>query len=336
MDIKKILHKEKENDGKTIHLYYEPRLDSWFALLKSAYALTLNLKKLGIDDTERQGLLLNVPLLVVGEETLGKLREKLPNRLEKRNRHCRLTSNQDFDEKEYEEWMNRFLETETIEGAPEDMTPVGHLLPKDEFIPDPKSSISKGVKRGLDFFFSGISMMVFSPLFLACYLAIKFEDKGPAIYRQERIGRYGQPFYILKFRSMIVNAEKSGPKLSHSSGESDERLTKVGRFIRAHHLDELPQLWNVFVGDMSFVGPRPERQFFIDQIMKYDRRYPYLYQIRPGVTSYATLYNGYTDTIEKMLKRLEYDLYYLSNNSLGFDSKVLLNTFLSILTGKKF
>ena len=120
------------------------------------------------------------------------------------------------------------------------------------------------------------------------------------------------------------------------SGEEDPRLTKVGRFLRTHHLDELPQLWNVLVGDMAFVGYRPERKFYIDQIMKEDPRYVFLYQIRPGVTSYATLYNGYTDTMEKMMRRLELDLYYLGHRSWWFDIKILWITFLSIIFGKKF
>lgn len=133
---------------------------------------------------------------------------------------------------------------------------------------------------------------------------------------------------------MRMDAEKNGPALFDS--ENDDRLTHIGRFLREHHLDELPQLWNVFKGDMSFIGPRPERKFFIDQIMKHDSRYELLYQIRPGVTSYATLYNGYTDTMEKMLRRLEYDLYYLEHYSLLTDAKILFKTFVSIVFGKKF
>ena len=131
-----------------------------------------------------------------------------------------------------------------------------------------------------------------------------------------------------------MDAEKNGPALFDS--ENDDRLTHIGRFLREHHLDELPQLWNVFKGDMSFIGPRPERKFFIDQIMMHDSRYELLYQIRPGVTSYATLYNGYTDTMEKMLRRLEYDLYYLEHYSLLTDAKILFKTFVSIVFGKKF
>jgi len=135
---------------------------------------------------------------------------------------------------------------------------------------------------------------------------------------------------------MRTDAEKAGPALSHAGGEADSRLTKTGAFLRAHHLDELPQLWNVFIGDMAFIGYRPERKFYIDQIMEHDPRYPFLYQIRPGVTSYATLNYGYTDTMEKMLRRLELDLYYLKNRSWWFDLKILFLTFTSIIFGKKF
>lgn len=189
------------------------------------------------------------------------------------------------------------------------------------------------MKRLFDIILSALCLIVFSPLILACYLAIKFSG-GPAIYQQERIGKGGKPFYIYKFRSMKTNAEENGIELLQS--DNDPRLTKVGKFLRRHHLDELPQLWNVFIGDMSFVGYRPERKYYIDQIMQHDPRYAYLYQVRPGVTSYATLYNGYTDTMEKMLRRLELDLYYLEHRSLWFDAKLLVKTFINIVFGKKF
>lgn len=215
-------------------------------------------------------------------------------------------------------------------------TRVSQFVPKDRFIPDGMSAFSRNVKRIGDFFLSSVALIMFSPLFVVCYIAIKREDKGPALFRQERIGRFGRPFIIYKFRTMHVDAEKDGPQLSHSGGGKDSRLTQIGSFLRAHHLDELPQLWNVFKGDMAFIGPRPERKYYIDQILEYDKRYVYLYQIRPGVTSYATLYNGYTDTIEKMLQRLEYDLYYLGHRSWWFDFKILVKTFLSIVFGKKF
>ena len=189
------------------------------------------------------------------------------------------------------------------------------------------------MKRIIDLILSVFCLIIFSPLLLLCYLAIKIGG-GPAIYKQERIGLHGRPFYIYKFRSMVIDAEKEGAELLQQ--DNDPRLTKIGRILRNHHLDELPQLWNVFIGDMAFVGYRPERKFYIDQIMKHNPRYAELYQIRPGVTSYATLYNGYTDTMEKMLRRLELDLYYLEHRSLWFDAKLLVKTFVTIISGKKF
>lgn len=202
------------------------------------------------------------------------------------------------------------------------------------YIYDGMSAWEKGVKRIADVIISAFCLVIFSPLFLVCYLAIIREYGQPAIYKQERIGKGGKPFYIYKFRSMKMDAEKDGPRLFDK--DNDDRLTKTGKFLREHHLDELPQLWNVLIGDMAFVGPRPERQYFINQIMEHDPRYECLYQIRPGVTSYATLYNGYTDTMEKMLRRLDLDLYYLEHRSWWFDIKILANTFLSIVGGKKF
>ena len=189
------------------------------------------------------------------------------------------------------------------------------------------------MKRLIDFIVSALCLIVFSPLILACWLAIKLGG-GPAIYKQERIGLGGRPFYIYKFRSMVIDAEKEGEELLQQ--DNDPRLTRIGRFLRAHHLDELPQLWNVFTGDMAFVGPRPERKYYIDQIMQRDSRYERLYALRPGITSYATLKNGYTDTIDKMLVRLEMDLYYLEHQSLWTDAKILWKTFANIVSGKIF
>lgn len=200
---------------------------------------------------------------------------------------------------------------------------------------DKMSLLGHMVKRGFDVGMSGLLLLIFSPVIAICAIAIKKEDGGPVFFVQERIGRGGKPFNIYKFRSMRTDAEASGAPALYS-GEEDPRLTKVGRFLRAHHLDEIPQLWNVFKGDMSFIGYRPERQYYIDQIKQYNARYDYLYQIRPGVTSYATLYNGYTDTMDKMLTRLDLDLYYLRNHTVWFDMKVLGLTFLSIVSGKKF
>ncbi len=202
------------------------------------------------------------------------------------------------------------------------------------YVLDGMNEIERNVKRLNDFLVAGVCLIVFSPLFLVCYFLVKREDGGSAIFKQERIGRFGRPFNIYKFRSMRVDAEANGPALFQH--ENDTRMTKIGKFLRDHHLDELPQLWNVFKGDMAFIGPRPERKYYIDKIIERDPRYVYLYQIRPGVTSYATLYNGYTDTLEKMLRRLELDLYYLEHRSWFFDTKILMKTFANIVFGKKF
>ena len=202
------------------------------------------------------------------------------------------------------------------------------------FIEDGMNEVERNIKRIGDFVIAAISLVVFSPLFLVCYIAVRREDGGPAIFKKERLGRFGRPFYIYKLRSMRVDAEKDGPALYQH--ERDDRMTKVGKFLREHLLDELPQLYNVLIGDMAFIGPRPERKYYIDQIMEHDPRYRYLYQIRPGVTSYATLYNGNTDTMEKMHRRLEFDLYYLEHRSWWFDIKILFKTFINIVFGKKF
>ena len=190
-------------------------------------------------------------------------------------------------------------------------------------------------KRVLDFVASIIGMVVFSPLFLIIYIAIKREDGGNAIFKQERVGYRGKIFTLYKFRSMAVTSESDGKPVL-CSGKDDKRLTRVGRFLREHHLDELPQLWNVCKGEMSFVGPRPERKFFVDKIKAINPDYELLYRLRPGLFSAATLYNGYTDTMEKMLERLRMDLDYLYNRSLWLDTKIIFLTVFSILSEKKF
>lgn len=196
------------------------------------------------------------------------------------------------------------------------------------------SPAARAVKRGFDIVCSALGLVVTSPLFLVLSWLIRREDGGPAIFRQERIGYGGRPFMLYKFRSMTVMSEADGrPALCQ---KDDKRLTRIGRFLREHHLDELPQLWNVLRGDMSFVGPRPERKFFVDKIMAVNPDYALLYQLRPGLFSPATLYNGYTDTMEKMLERLRMDLEYLHNRSLWLDLKIVYLTVMSILVGKKF
>lgn len=206
-------------------------------------------------------------------------------------------------------------------------------IDKSDYVIDGMTMTGDFVKRTIDIVVSACGLIATSPLFLLCYIAIKLDDGGPAIFQQERIGRGGKPFTIYKFRSMRVDAEKDGPALYQH--ERDTRMTRIGPFLRVHHLDELPQLYNVLKGEMSLVGPRPERKYYIDQIMQLDQRYIFLYQVRPGVTSYATLYNGYTDTMEKMLRRLELDLYYLKHRSLWFEARLVLYTLINLTIGKK-
>lgn len=161
---------------------------------------------------------------------------------------------------------------------------------------------------------------------------LKRQKNGPAIFSQERIGYRGKPFTIYKFRTLSKAEDK--PQLVAKCDDSNS--TKTERFLREHHLDELPQLWNVLIGDMSLVGPRPERKYYIDQIMEIGNSYVLIYEMRPGLTSEATLYNGYTDSMEKMLKRLQMDIHYLENRSLALDFSIIMRTAASIISGKKF
>lgn len=193
------------------------------------------------------------------------------------------------------------------------------------------NAFERGVKRCSDVLASAVGMVMLSPLYLVCYIMVRRGNDGPVIFRQERIGRGGKPFVIYKFRTMVTNAESRGPLLCNPQG--DPRLTRCGKTLRQWHLDELPQLWNVLRGDMSLVGPRPERAYFIQQIMASDPRYRHLYQIRPGLTSRATLYNGYTDTPAKMLRRLEMDLHYLTHRTCWEDLKIIVLTIVRVISG---
>ena len=171
------------------------------------------------------------------------------------------------------------------------------------------------------------------PIFVLIYLVIAFTG-GSVIFKQERIGYKGKPFNIYKFRTMCKDAEKNG--IPRTAEERREKMTRVGRFLRDYHLDEMPQMFNVLKGDMSLLGPRPERQVFIDKIMEVNPNYVNLYKMRPGLTSKATLYNGYTDTMEKMLIRLDMDLEYLATRSLWGDFVIVCKTGLAIVSGNKF
>ena len=201
-------------------------------------------------------------------------------------------------------------------------------------ITDGMTPVERGIKRGFDVLCSVVLIVVLSPLFLTIILLLRLKAKGPVFFRQERIGYHERPFQILKFRTMSLDTEKDGQPLLVQ--KDDPHLLPLGSFLREHHLDELPQLFNILKGEMSFVGPRPERRYFIDQIMAANSDYHYIYLMRPGTTSMATLYNGYTDTMEKMLIRLQMDLNYYQKRSLALDAKILFITAKYILFGKKF
>ncbi|MBQ5896248.1 MAG: sugar transferase [Bacteroidaceae bacterium] len=204
----------------------------------------------------------------------------------------------------------------------------------DSVMRDGMNIFERAVKRTFDFVASLLALIILSPIFIIICIALMCQRDGTVLFKQERIGYKGKPFNIYKFRTMRSDSESDGkPRLA---AVGDERLTKVGRFLREHHLDELPQLLNVLKGDMSFVGPRPERRYFIEKIRKENPNYDYIYLMRPGLTSMATLHNGYTDTMEKMLIRLQMDLDYLCRRSLWLDTKLIFKTFLYIVNGKKF
>jgi len=187
------------------------------------------------------------------------------------------------------------------------------------------------VKRSFDIVVSAIMLVLLSPVFAAIAIAVKLDSPGNVIYKQERVGLWGRKFNILKFRSMCENAETDGPQLTRAD---DSRVTKVGHILRKYRLDELPQFWNILRGEMSIVGPRPERPYFVAQIMEKAPYYCLLYKVRPGLTSWGPVKVGYTDTIEKMLQRLMYDITYTENMSLVLDMKILLRTIGVLVDGK--
>ena len=187
------------------------------------------------------------------------------------------------------------------------------------------------IKRAFDIAVSAVGLVLLSPLFAIIALQIKISSRGPVFYSQERIGRYGLPFRIHKFRTMIEHAEEGTPQLTR---DDDPRITKIGHWLRKYRLDELPQLWNILCGEMSVVGPRPERQYFINRIMTEAPYYCLLYKVRPGLTSWGPIRVGYTDTMEKMIERLNSDVVYVENMSLLLDLKILFFTIGVIIHGK--
>ena len=196
---------------------------------------------------------------------------------------------------------------------------------------NPMSDFQLTIKRSFDMLTSLLALLVLSPLMAGIAVAIKWTSPGCVLYSQERIGHYGRPFQILKFRTMISNAENGQPMLTQ---DDDPRITNVGHWLRKYRLDELPQLWNILKGDMAIVGPRPERRYFIEQIAEKAPYYCLIYKIRPGLTSWGPIKVGYTDTIEKMVQRLNYDIAYMENMSIRHDLKILFYTVGVIIHGK--
>lgn len=186
-------------------------------------------------------------------------------------------------------------------------------------------------KRFLDIFLSLIAIILLLPVYIALSISVKLSSPGPILYSHERIGKKGKPFKIYKFRSMYVDAEKDGPALS---SKNDNRVTKFGKFMRKTRLDEFPQFFNVLKGDMSLVGPRPERKFYIDQIIQKAPHYTHLLSVRPGITSWGQVKYGYAENVDQMIERLQYDIIYIENRSLFIDFKIMIYTIKIIFQGK--
>ncbi len=187
------------------------------------------------------------------------------------------------------------------------------------------------LKRMMDVVLSAMVLVVLSPFYLWLFFRVKMSSPGPAFYTQERIGLNGKPFHLVKFRSMYTDAEKHGPQLA---SDNDPRITPVGHFMRKYRLDELPNFWNVVKGDLSLVGPRPERQFFINQIVEQEPHYRQLLKVRPGITSWGQVKYGYASNVDEMLQRLKFDILYIENMSLLLDVKIMFYTVLVLVQGK--
>lgn len=241
---------------------------------------------------------------------------------------------------DFSEVLNRLFPLEIpILVSPSSMQPASHLQNLRDIAGEPLINIcsarmsdsTQNLKRVGDILVSSAALVLLSPLFAIFAILIKRDSKGPVFYRQERIGYHKKPFRIIKFRTMVADAEPAGPRLS---SEGDSRITRLGRFMRKYRLDELPQFVNVLKGEMSLVGPRPEREFFIRQILKKAPYYSLLHQVRPGITSWGMVKHGYASTVDEMVERARFDLIYLENISLMVDLKILLHTVNTVIKGR--
>lgn len=187
------------------------------------------------------------------------------------------------------------------------------------------------VKRLGDLTVASAGLLLLLPLIGVLAVAVAADSPGPALYRQERLGRGGKPFLMVKLRTMRADAEPHGARLTV---ENDPRITRVGRFLRRYHLDELPQLWNVVKGEMSLVGPRPERRVFAERIAARAPEYGRLLELRPGLTSLGMVCYGYASSTDEMIERMKYDLHYLDNTGFGLDMKIIIRTLRTVVTGK--
>ncbi len=197
--------------------------------------------------------------------------------------------------------------------------------------PDLMPAWQMSLKRIMDIIISLIGMVILLPVYIFVAIGVKFSSKGPIIYKQERVGLHGKPFPMFKFRSMRADAESGTPMLS---SENDDRITPFGKFLRKVRLDEIPQFYSVFIGDMSLVGPRPERQYFIDQIVQRAPHYRLLHKVKPGITSWGQVKYGYASNVDEMIERLKYDILYIENMSLAMDLKIMIYTILIVVQGR--
>lgn len=229
--------------------------------------------------------------------------------------------------------------THTVWGIPDLFDILSNTAKTNTIFGSPLLKISNGlmpawqenVKRLLDVVVSIVAIIIFSPVFLALAIGIKMGSKGPVLYKQERIGKFGKPFQIYKLRTMVNDAEVNGPLLSSSN---DGRITPIGQFMRRTHLDEIPQFFNVIKGEMALVGPRPERKYYIDQIARKAPYVTHLQKLRPGITSWGQVKYGYASNVDEMVERLQYDMVYLKNISLYVDFKILIYTIMECFRGR--